>query len=835
MTQPSHFKISTGLKDIVGRELITDDFVAIFELVKNSFDAVASRVDIVFEDDEIFIIDDGKGMSPKEIEEKWLFLGFSAKRTDREEVEINALSDVTDDFRDRITRHRRGFAGNKGIGRFSCDRLGAKLDLYTRAADRQKGKISLIQVDWANFEGNSEREFESIPIESSEEESVPLPPILTTEFHHGTVLRISGFRSGWPRSKVLSLKASLAKLVNPFGTKNDLQIYLHSSKELDADNKVIASEEHQKIIADFLGEHFSNESEAKDHIPTHYMDVVNGKVQNFVFKKISKHTTNVEVSLIDGGKKVLSKLYDRGELIIEFLQENDFPELIGTAIDVEIHYLNTAARKVFTRFMGQQSTQFGHVFLFNEGFRVFPVGEPKIDTFQLDTRKNQGRARYLGTREIVGRIDVFGNGKNGFREVTSRNGGLIRTPEYGALEGFFIQYCIRLLERYVVNVNWIDKLDAGRLDLSGLETDVARARIIKVVSGLAKNSDVEIVSYSPRFMRILDEKSSDFTLAMKALEHVAVRTNNTELLDQLEVAQKRHAELIEAQEKAKAEAEAEREAREAAEEKAEAEAKAKREAEQRADDERAGREHAEERAATAEEKAADAEKKVSFFTALDTNDYQSLVNYLHHIGGYSDAITQQINLARIKISKNKFLENDRQVFVDRVELSNNKVKSIVNFSTKANFTLDGDETTADLSLFIPQYIENICSVFTGDGIELIVENNASVFELTFRPIELFIVIDNIVHNSKKADAKVIKFHLSSPTKSSISIEIEDDGIGLDPKFDDPRKIFEKGVTTTTGSGLGLNHARELVAELGGHLSASVQDDRKLIFRMEFAK
>lgn len=835
MTQPPHFKISTGLKDIVGRELITDDFVAVFELVKNSFDAVASRVDIVIEDDEIFIVDDGKGMSPKEIEDKWLFLGFSAKRTDREAGDINALTEVTGDFRNRINRHRRGFAGNKGIGRFSCDRLGAKLDLYTRAVDQEKDKISRLEVDWTHFEDNSEMEFENVPIKSSEEDKVPLPSILTDDFRHGTVLRISKFRSIWPRAKILSLKASLAKLVNPFGTKDDLQLFLHSAKELEADQEVLDSEEHKKIIADFLGEHFESETEAIDHIPTHYMNVVNGKVQNFVFKKISKHTTNVEVSLIEGGQKVRSKLFDRGELIVDFTQPNEFVGLKGTSVDVEVHYLNTAARKVFTRFMGQQSTQFGHVFLFNEGFRVFPIGEPRVDTFGLDTRKNQGRARYLGTREVVGRIDVVGNGRPVFREVTSRDGGLIRTPEYEELEQFFVRYCIRLLERYVVNVNWIDKLDTSRLDLAGLETDVARARIIKVVSGLTKSPEVEILSYSPRFLKILDEKSSDFSTAMKALEHVAERTSDKNLLEKLGVAQRRHAELIEAEERAKAEARAEREAREAAEKKAEAEAKAKREAEQRADDERAGREQAEERAKNAEEKAADAEKKVNFFTALDTNDYQSLVNYLHHIGGYSDAITQQINLARIKISKSKFLENDRQAFVDRVELSNNKVKSIVNFSTKANFTLDGDETTADLSLFIPQYIENICSVFTGDGIEMIVENNASSFELTFKPIELFIVIDNIVHNSKKADAKVIEFRLTSPTKSSISIEIEDDGLGLDPKFDDPGEIFEKGVTTTTGSGLGLNHARELVAELGGHLSVHVEDNRTLIFRMEFAK
>ena len=42
------FKISSGLKNIIGKELITNDLIAIFELVKNSYDANASSVKIVF-------------------------------------------------------------------------------------------------------------------------------------------------------------------------------------------------------------------------------------------------------------------------------------------------------------------------------------------------------------------------------------------------------------------------------------------------------------------------------------------------------------------------------------------------------------------------------------------------------------------------------------------------------------------------------------------------------------------------------------------------------------------------------------------------------------------
>lgn len=74
------FKISSALKDLIGKDLITNDNVAIFELVKNSYDAYATKVEITFEEDKIIIADNGKGMTFNDVRDKWLFLGFSAKR-----------------------------------------------------------------------------------------------------------------------------------------------------------------------------------------------------------------------------------------------------------------------------------------------------------------------------------------------------------------------------------------------------------------------------------------------------------------------------------------------------------------------------------------------------------------------------------------------------------------------------------------------------------------------------------------------------------------------------------------------------------------------------------
>ena len=75
------FKVSAGLKNLIGRDLISDKYIAIFELVKNSYDANASMVKISYliSDEgvgKIIISDNGSGMTYKDIIQKWLFVAL---------------------------------------------------------------------------------------------------------------------------------------------------------------------------------------------------------------------------------------------------------------------------------------------------------------------------------------------------------------------------------------------------------------------------------------------------------------------------------------------------------------------------------------------------------------------------------------------------------------------------------------------------------------------------------------------------------------------------------------------------------------------------------------
>jgi HSP90 family molecular chaperone len=206
------FRVSAELKNILGRDLITSPDIAILELVKNSYDAHASKVEITFDEDYLAIADNGKGMSKDDLINKWLFVAYSAK------------SDGTEDlsYRSKFKRH---YAGAKGIGRMSCDRLARNLLLKTRSAEN---KTEILDVDWQTFEINKKVEFDTIDIPHETIDDIPEFPDASTT---GTILQFRGLHDNWLRGDIKRLRKSLEKMINPFsGTDDDFQIVITAPK-----------------------------------------------------------------------------------------------------------------------------------------------------------------------------------------------------------------------------------------------------------------------------------------------------------------------------------------------------------------------------------------------------------------------------------------------------------------------------------------------------------------------------------------------------------------------------------------------------------------------------
>jgi signal transduction histidine kinase len=797
LSEPSlFFKISAGLKRIIGRDLITNDFVAIFELVKNSFDARATRVDIHFSSNQIFIADNGKGMSYDDLVNKWLFVAYSAKKDGTED----AIAEVN--YRDQIDAHRP-YAGSKGVGRFSCDRLGRTLRLQSKSSG-SVGPVHVLSVDWDEFETDNKAEFVDVGVGHHTQNEFTLPED-THSLTHGTVLSIGSPREDWPRKKLLELKRALAKLINPFAdTHDNFEIYIHAPHEVSEDVAIAAR---------------NDETEEGDETDS-YQDMVNGKIGNFIFETLNAKTTNLDVRISDDGTRIISVLKDRGELIYEISETNIYEELVSADFSCNLYYLNKSAKSTFKRRMGVASVEFGAVFLFRNGFRVYPVGESGDDTFEIDRRKQQGYARYLGTRDILGRIDVKGT-EDSFRESTSRDQGLIETPAYIALKKCFWEKCLKRLENYVVGVTWMDALDSMQEDASRLAGDKARARIIELVSKLSNGSDIELISYNHNLVGILNEKSEDFEQSLESLRLVAEKTQDPELEIQINKAETRYRELKQAEQLARVQADKERKARQEAEGRAQSAEQAQKDAESQ-------RERA--------EKAYEEEKKRNLFlTAVTSLDYDNIVNLHHQIGIYSADILHLIANQIDKLQhKERIDDEDLLSLLEQLSFKNQKILSVSRFATKANFRMDSELISEDLVNFIKQYIDEVCSYYSGDGLKLEVNAAGNVLVREFKPIEISMIIDNLVNNAEKAGATKVSFDIEQSSSKIISILVKDDGNGLDPDITERDRIFEKGFSTTDGSGLGLYHIAYILDQMGGgiELQSSGPEGTEFIIRIK---
>lgn len=764
-----HFRVSTGLKSIIGRDLIVSDFVALFELVKNSFDARAKHVRIIFDNSAIWVVDDGKGMTYEDLVSKWLFVAYSAKR------------DGTEDTGGKGPAAQ--YAGNKGVGRFSCDRLGEALTLQTKSSTQKAAAVHRLDLSWERFDRDQTEEFVDIPVDHSEVAAFEMPKGVKAPAH-GTVLRIGRLRDDWDRDRLLRLRAHLEKLINPFESNDDTfvaELFVPAEDARDADVKARIA------------------GSPEDEIPALERQIVNGPIKNFVFAELADKTTRIEVAYNKGTDLLETSLIDRGKVIYRIQEESPYQYLGAADFRCRLFFLNQAAKTTFTRRTGVPAVQFGSVFLFRNGFRVFPIGEEGDDAFEIDRRKQQGYARFLGTRDIIGRIDVRGS-EQVFKEATSRDQGLVRTPAYEELLDCFRERCLKRLESYVVGVTWQDKLDKLREDASGLASAPARARVIEVISALTRGSNITVLDYATDLVDVLSERVQEFESSLQDLKQIARNLKDGALEKRIAGAERRYRELKEAEARARDAAEKEIAARREAELRARA-----------ADELRVKAERDKDRATAAYEE----EKKRNLLLAGVTSLDLETVTHLHHqITIYSANIHELVEMQIEALATGLPDKESLLTFLEQMRFQNQHVMAIARLATRANFRMQSDAIREDVASYIAQYVSNVTPLYQ-DRIRVEVQPPSKTFERVFKPIELSIIVDNFVVNARRANAKTLRVLFDFATKDVMRVAFVDDGKGLDPTISEPHRVFEKGFSTTDGSGLGLYHCRQIMESLGG--------------------
>ena len=189
----------------LGADLVTNDIVAVIELVKNSYDAMAQNVWIRFGSDPsagnfLEVEDDGIGMTRDVIEGVWCLVATPHKLQ-------NPISRKGDQTRRSV--------GAKGLGRLSIARLGGSCVMLTQA---DQSPCWEVRVNWSHVWdqddiANSFVEIREEPGSSRFRES-------------GTSIRIHDLNQDWDDLRQKDLQENLERLLSPFKETPDFNIFV---------------------------------------------------------------------------------------------------------------------------------------------------------------------------------------------------------------------------------------------------------------------------------------------------------------------------------------------------------------------------------------------------------------------------------------------------------------------------------------------------------------------------------------------------------------------------------------------------------------------------------
>ena len=760
------FSAHARLKDIVGRGLINDDNVAIIELVKNSKDAESNSVHISFShakeinDDSLLIIQDsGQGMSEKDIRDKWLNIAYSDKRNARRKSDNKA------------------YAGSMGIGRFSCDRLGKKLELYTRKEHRQDWLC--LEIDWTKFEvDNKDTQIGAIKsrMRGVADHEFPKGTDLKKSTK-GTVLFIRQLRSPWRKDKLKKLRGELGRFaVDPSGE-------------------------------------FSVNLTAKDYPDD---ENLNSKVENRIFEELDFRTTSISAVISPEGNETVIALRHDGEEVFRSHEKNPYASL--RRLEVKIFFLNRQAKAHFKRKTGYRSVEFGSIFLFLNGFRVLPYGKESDDWLGLDRRKQQGARRFLSTRDVVGHIKIDDREEN-FQPISSRE-GLVNNAAFDELicasqtiesslgdkerlYGFFHKV-FRKLERFVV-----EGLDWDRIqdDTQGSkeekhERGATRRKIYEsliptVMIRTPKSHLIDVKLNHPYIVRLAQKEADSHKAFFASLQDrfkgmSAAQLTPADKRDIFHFLEKREKQFAAQKSFLK------RENIELTKQKVETERKL------------------------------NVETKRRLFAEYEsTADQQRILQMHHQIGLISGMLFKLFNRAIRNYRKNPASITKADLFelVEQSIFDIDKIRKVSKFASKASFNIATNRINEDLIQFIEEYIESFSELSIGLSLEIRFSNPSGI-RLTrfFRPIELTMLIDNLISNAAKASAGRLEI-MARKRGKRVTILFVDDGKGLSGKYQ-PEEYFHSGITTTSGSGIGLRHAKQIIDQMKGEILIENNDESR---------
>jgi signal transduction histidine kinase len=371
------FRPRARVINTLGRDLITNEFVAIQELVKNAYDADATKVTIKFEEPlspgggAVVIADNGTGMSLATVRGAWMEPATPSKS------------------RLKFTKKGRRVTGAKGIGRFAAARIAEELDLSS-VTGRPRRRTH-IHFNWGAF--NDEKlyldevrcRWEESPAEESS--------------RRGTELRLAGLRDDWRassrRDPFERLRTELARLISPLAPAKDFRIELDLPERYSEQ----AGEISPPAVLDRPHYRLKGHVDAKGVIRAEYTGR-DGKKESVTADKGGARTI-----LLSGGRQP-----ECGPFDFEFRVWDREPKDLQPLADDLSSTLGDLRRDLDAA---------SGISVHRDKFRL-PL--PESDWLRLDLRRVQNPSLRLSNNQIVGTTLVTADDNPGLQDQTNRQG-----------------------------------------------------------------------------------------------------------------------------------------------------------------------------------------------------------------------------------------------------------------------------------------------------------------------------------------------------------------------------------------------------------------------------
>lgn len=452
------FKFAARTLLELGKELISSDEVALYELIKNGIDAGSGRIEIVAEivlthTHYVTAIDSlDEGLQPdavlKKITEQ-LVIGTTpeqrtkflkplrasignAKRFRRaleaayhqnnwlevrdigEGMSLNTLNDVylTVGTRSRREKNVQGatYLGDKGVGRLSAMRLGDRLKVTTSTESDTHENI--LKINWGLFTHETDTPAEKINI-------VPYRGARKLEkTSHGTTIRVSQLNADWDSVRFSEiLHGKIARMVDPFelGRGNKLLRVRHNGSRVIVPSipKKLLAAAHATCTASlrFEDDEPIIEGEVNYRLRNRKRPIAQRGAEVYsIAQNVSKRRTKKGDAAFQNTPIRPKALQELGPFQVEVYWYN---RLVIEAVD------GLSATKQQTR--DQIREWAGGPMLFRHGFRILPYGDPDDDWVGLDL-KAFGRSGFkLNRQQVIGRVSVT-SAHTALSEQTNREG-----------------------------------------------------------------------------------------------------------------------------------------------------------------------------------------------------------------------------------------------------------------------------------------------------------------------------------------------------------------------------------------------------------------------------